>query len=127
MGKSKSRNRSEERESIGSLTAPRSVVRQPLQLSPILSQIQDLRTVADPLQAALDVFGQVAPIGVTDQPVKPSRSPRRSPKLRFDAPASVLVCIRRHTRKEVLFAKGKTGKGSRSPKRLNAYSKVRCK
>lgn len=125
MGKSKSRNRSGERESIGSLT---SHVARPAQTRPLnLTQIQDRRltNLVDPLSylPALDLVGAVASIGVAETP---KRSQRRSPKLRFDAPAETLVCIRRHTRKEVLFAKKKTGAGSRSKKRFNAYSKIRC-
>lgn len=124
MGKSKSRNRSEERESQGSLT-PR-VARPALQ--PLTPIYQDLRRALDPLQIAQDLFGHIAPIGVTDAPARPKKSTHRvAPKLRFDAPASTLVCIRRHARKEVLFAKNKAGKGSRSRKRFTAYSKVRCK
>lgn len=126
MGKNKSRNRSDERESIGSLT---SNVARPSHTRPkALTQIQDRRltNLVDPLSylPALDLVGAVASIGVAD----PQRSTgkRRSPQLRFDAPAETLVCIRRHTRKEVLFAKKKTGKGGRSKKRFNAYSKVRC-
>lgn len=126
MGKNKSRNRSEERESIGSLT---SNVARPAHTRPTyLTQIQDRRltNLVDPLSylPALDLVGAVASIGVTDRPQKQSRS--RSPKLRFDAPAETLVCIRRHTRKEVLFAKKKTGRGGKSKKHFNAYSKVRC-
>lgn len=44
----------------------------------------------------------------------------------FDAPRSVLVCVRRHRRKEVLHALGKAGRvGQRKPKR-NFYSSVHC-
>lgn len=123
MGKSKSRNRSQERETPTSLP-PRGARQALPNLTPQLNQIQDLRRALDPYQAALDLMGQVASIGVTDRTHTQKKSSR--PRLRFDAPASVLVCIRRHTRKQVLFAKRKTGKGAKSQKRLTAYSKIRC-
>lgn len=37
-----------------------------------------------------------------------------------------LTCARRSIRKEVLFALGQTGSGSRSPRRRTAESKTRC-
>lgn len=127
MGKNKSRNRSEERESIGSLTS--NVARPSHSRPTALTQIQDRRltNLVDPLSylPALDLFGAVASIGVADP--QRSNGKRRSPKLRFDAPAETLVCIRRGTRREVLFAKKKTGRGAKSKKHFNVYSKVRCK
>lgn len=44
----------------------------------------------------------------------------------FDAPDDVLVCVRRRRRKEVLFAKRKTGRrGQRRPRR-NWFSQIHC-
>lgn len=51
-----------------------------------------------------------------------------SHKVRFAAPRKVLVCVRRQARKEVIFAKGKNGRGvrRRNPKR-NWFSSVSCR
>lgn len=46
--------------------------------------------------------------------------------VKFEAPQSVLVCVRRHRRREVLFAKGKGGGGKRPPRR-NAFSDISCR
>jgi len=45
----------------------------------------------------------------------------------FRVPDRVAICVRRGRRKEVLFALNKTGKGARSPKKRNSFSKVSCK
>lgn len=48
----------------------------------------------------------------------------------FDVPASVAVCVRRKTRKQVLFAQRKTGRAGtkrlRRTRRRSSYSSVRC-
>lgn len=44
----------------------------------------------------------------------------------FRSPARVSLCVRRHRRREVLFALRKTGKGSRSPRRRNYWTDVKC-
>lgn len=49
--------------------------------------------------------------------------------VQFNTPKSVALCVRRHTRKEVLFAKRYAGRGGRKRFRRakwNAYSHVRC-
>ena len=59
--------------------------------------------------------------------------PFRSPKfinavpvdIGFRVPSKVAICVRRKTRKEVIFAKGKGGKGTRRPKR-NKWCDVHC-
>lgn len=43
----------------------------------------------------------------------------------FDRPKSVLVCVRRNTRRQVLLAMGHGG-GRHRPPRFNEYSQVRC-
>lgn len=61
--------------------------------------------------------------------VKPSRLVRTAPlsaRAAFDEPHKVVVCVRRKVRREVLFAKRKTGRGARSPKRRNLWSDVKC-
>lgn len=45
----------------------------------------------------------------------------------FKAPTYIALCIRRGIRKEVLHALGKTGKGSRSPKKRSSFSNIWCK
>lgn len=44
----------------------------------------------------------------------------------FKEPRNVPVCVRRTTRRQVLFAKGKSGRGYRKP-RWNQRSYMRCK
>lgn len=44
----------------------------------------------------------------------------------FSQPKQVTVCIRRKTRREVLFAKKRTGKGAQSRRTLNQWSDVKC-
>nr|QJB19853.1 MAG: hypothetical protein [Microvirus sp.] len=45
----------------------------------------------------------------------------------FENPTKVLVCVRRKSRREVLFALGQTGKGSALGKRRrNHYSEIQC-
>lgn len=47
--------------------------------------------------------------------------------LYFRAPQNVNECVRRSTRKEVLFALKRTGKGSKAPRRRRGrFSNVRC-
>lgn len=48
------------------------------------------------------------------------------PGLSFSVPRDVAVCVRRKERREVLFAKGKQGKGARSPRRRNRFSDIGC-
>lgn len=58
---------------------------------------------------------------------KKDSSPRLPSRVAFDAPKQVLVCIRRKMRKEVLFAKRKTWKGSRARRHRHTYfSEVTC-
>lgn len=45
---------------------------------------------------------------------------------RFRESAGVVVCVRRKERREVLFARGKSGRNS-SRRRFNASSGIRCK
>nr|DAW32785.1 MAG TPA: hypothetical protein [Microviridae sp.] len=46
-------------------------------------------------------------------------------RLGFSVPQQVLVCVRRKQRRQVLFAKGKSGSGNRKP-RWNANSYIWC-
>lgn len=61
---------------------------------------------------------------------KAVRSSKRSRgfKFSFAVPRKVELCVRRHRRREVLFAMRRTGKGSRAVRRRrNYYSGVTCK
>lgn len=44
----------------------------------------------------------------------------------FRSPRQVSLCVRRHRRREVLFAMRKTGRGARSVRRRNYWSDVKC-
>lgn len=44
----------------------------------------------------------------------------------FAVPKKVAICVRRKTRREVLFAKRSTGKGAKSPRRRNRWSNIGC-
>lgn len=60
--------------------------------------------------------------------VKNPRAPFRIPDvLGFAVPKHVHKCVQRKERREVLFAKRKTGKGSRSPKKRNMWSAISCR
>lgn len=68
---------------------------------------------------------------ITVTPYKRNRvRPKAAPTpdvFRFNAPVKVAVCVRRKTRREVLFALKRTGKGSRRRRRRrNYYSEVSC-
>lgn len=47
-------------------------------------------------------------------------------RIGFDRPSSVLVCVRRKQRREVLHARGRTGQAVR-PGRRNVYSSITCR
>lgn len=124
MARRKRRNRSEQRDvsPIANHVAVRPIRSAGLSLSP------DLRHwLPDPAAA---VFQANRPsTRLFDQP-NVNKSGRRSSsatKLRFAVPKDVGVCVRRKSRREVLFALRKTGKGARSRRRRNEWSGVTCK
>lgn len=49
------------------------------------------------------------------------------PRVGFQDAERLLVCVRRGTRKEVMFAKGKAGKKGQRKPRFNYYSSISCK
>lgn len=49
-----------------------------------------------------------------------------SHRLGFKVPKVVARCVRRKERREVMFAKRKTGKGSRGKKHFNFWSSISC-
>lgn len=80
-----------------------------------------------PLPATRAVASQV----VAKRPaIRGARARGRAPRshqLFFRSPPEVLLCKRRKERREVLFAKKRTGKGSRSDRRFNQLSKIGCR
>ncbi|UOF79228.1 hypothetical protein [Microviridae sp.] len=58
----------------------------------------------------------------------PAGRPGRVPVgVTFENPTKVLVCVRRKSRREVLFAMGRTGRGSaRGRRRRSEYSDIQC-
>lgn len=134
--------------SLPSVSAPSvSARRSPLVASPsqtILQQIEDRRTFHPLGESRPARFSTGGPsrISVKDRAYNgrykyadPHRisanihlnSGTKAP-LSFAAPDGTIVCIRRRTRKEVLFATRRAGRGGKQRKhRRNAYSGVRCK
>lgn len=47
--------------------------------------------------------------------------------VRFAVPGKVAICVRRERRREVLFARRQTRRGSGAPKRRNWFSAVSCR
>lgn len=64
-----------------------------------------------------------APARITER-----RSGTTRAKFQFASPAAVDICRKRKDRREVIFAKGKSGKGSRARyRKQHEFSKVGCK
>lgn len=113
----------------------------PSDLSVLLRPIQPLpRLIQEPvIQPLTEVqdFRLHHPSPAWSQPAKTVKGTRStigantlSPKLtgiRFNNPKEVLICVRRKSRREVLFAKRKTrkGAGARRHKR-NRWSEIQC-
>lgn len=93
-------------------------------LAPLV-EITDGRTWSPP------GYSQTAPMSVSGAPVgfqkklPPSGLPAPNKQSFADARQAV-VCVRRKQRREVLFAKRRTGRGARSRKRFNQWSDVGC-
>lgn len=108
--------------------APR--VLHPARLKPLslAIDVEDRRTFhpARASRPALSFSGVqhrlVAPVGVTRR--EAARVPRR---VVFYQPDRVIVCARRRSRREVLFALGRTGKGAKSRRSRNMFSDVSCR
>ena len=114
---------------VASLLAPAPVpgpARAPGYISPpgLLTEIEDFRTYhpEGAVRSALTVGGLDAAYQKKERPAG-----RFQPPASFEAPRSVVICVRRKQRREVLFATRKTGKGGRARRhRRNYYSNVRC-
>lgn len=102
--------------------APRSLVN--------LSEIEDRRSFAPGVYKPARTFRGRARLKIHDP--KPSRLGRRvrgfvfSPLVRFAEPAATLICVRRHRRREVLFAKARAGRGAMRRPVRTAWSKIIC-
>lgn len=57
---------------------------------------------------------------------RPHAAPKLSPRLSVEPASKIAVCIRRKTRREVIFALNKTGKGARSKRTRNQWSNTSC-
>lgn len=91
-----------------------------------LPEIQDKRSLAKNIDRTLD--GRKARVKVIDIRVKPKyRYEYHLPREKYEKPRETITCIRRKTRREVLFALKLTKKGSGSGKRtIKPESKIRC-
>lgn len=105
--------------------------------SRFLAEIADLRVPRLDGRSVLTFTG-VSPTysvsGTSQKPVSANTRARSltpapfflSPNLQFDAPASVLVCVRRNRRREVLHARGVAGGRVSRVRRRNRFSGVKC-
>lgn len=90
-----------------------------------LTEVEDRRTYhpLDAFRPAMDIGGTQT----TQRVVKKSFKRQLPFGLSFGVPETTAICVRRKTRKEVLFAKRKTGKGkSRRRPTRNWFSKIGC-
>lgn len=125
---------------------------QPLATGGLLSDIVDDRQFSfERPRAALSVSGNVMPVGPRGEfkvrgdirklmefpeRIKNVRPRMGNPALHpvrmlshvaFEVPKRTVVCVRRKVRREVMFAKRRTGKGSsRSYRHRSQWSDVRC-
>lgn len=88
-----------------------------------------LRSICEPKVAArltLPKKSAVSVRGASSTPVGNRRMGHLPTNVAFSQPAKVSVCIRRKARREVLFAKNRTGKGARSRRTRSYWSDVKC-
>lgn len=154
MAKRKSKRSNDldlERDDLSSLLSPPS---RPVRPDPVIvptrtawRSIEDLRTYhpGGPYRSARTFMARPVQVTRLRNDYTPIRSPRvvqssvrygrqlqtKAPvfareRLAFEMPKSVLVCARREMRREVLFAKRKTGRGAYTKKRRNQWSNVKC-
>lgn len=109
---------------------------------PLLDDPLELRQLEDRREWTPEPFTRPAraldgPLSARLVPARPNPSRRRIGALQplysppvgvaFARPHGVAVCVRRHQRREVLFAARRTGKGARSPRHRSVWSSVSCK
>lgn len=127
MAKGKNRQNSGTRDLVTIATSP--LVRSPSQsLFGNLYEVSDMRAFdfdQDTRPAKL-FNGLDASVGATHTPTKNKGLSKVPYQIAFSAPAETLVCVRRSRRKQVLFAKRKTGKGGQRRPRRNKWSDVKC-
>lgn len=119
----------------------RSFIKKPKPYAPIVTAPHlptfDLRTyhpdpitrpIAEPRSASRLVpsKGAVSVGGPSRTAVGNSRTGTLPHRLQFAAPKQVAVCIRRKTRRQVLFAKNRYRKGSYSKRKHSQWSSVTC-
>lgn len=94
----------------------------------LLSDLEDRRTYSPTRNYYAKGLSKKAAHITVGNVLRPSRSKKGglSHGFAFAKPSNVAVCVRRHRRREVLFALRKTGKGSRSRRSRNAFSDVSC-
>lgn len=108
------------------LSPVRTVVSRPHVTATPLREIEDRRSYHP-----LDFFRPARQL--SGHPAKPhvqktnKAAPQVMRSLRFAVPEQTAICVRRNQRKEVLFAKKKTRRGSGSKKHFNWFSKISCK
>ena len=92
--------------------------------------VEDRRTIPRPFRQGRHLRIDGTPAGPRYLPVQ-SRVPwlHESMRQRFPLPEKTLVCVRRKTRRRVLFSLRKTGKGGgkQRPPRWTTQSYIRCK
>lgn len=110
--------------SIASYNLLRSILSRPV------VPLGDRRTFYPDVYRPADVVGRrVARTLVLAAPTARERRSNVMPKdvFRFAEPNRVLICGRRQVRKEVLFAKRKTGAGARARRDRNMFSDISCR
>lgn len=126
MAKGKSGRSGQTRDDLSSLTT--SSLRS-FPVRSLLREIQDFRTFDfEPATTPARLFtGSIASIDVHAPASKPvGKNSRVQYQLAFSAPHETLVCVRRHRRREVLFAKKKAGKGGQRRPRWSKWSEYKC-
>lgn len=73
------------------------------------------------IRPARHVTGRIAATTV------PRNAPLRKVRYQFSLPSSVVVCVRRGVRKEVIFAKNKAGRNGQRKSRRTSSSHISCK
>lgn len=129
MARSK-RTKSGTRDALQSLPL---VVRSRKPVGTLLTQIQDLRSFSfEPgfTRPARLFSSAVASVGLDNAPGRSARKGRApslfNAQMAFNAPSETLVCVRRSRRRQVLFARKKTGKAGQRKPRRNQWSSYKC-
>lgn len=78
------------------------------------------------IRPARSTSGNIASVGADYAPTKQKGRSRVPYQIAFNAPSETLVCVRRSRRKEVLFAKNKTGKRGQKRARWSKWSNYKC-